>query len=138
MLQDHRRGNHDGQSQLPPPTYKDVALHTQLLVLTAQPGQLLALGCAQAVALLLPTALLSVSLNDPVADRLGGRLELARQVSRVAAGADQINDLPPELRRVSPNNSSDRPKSAQATKHLGQRFHCKKLHQTARSHSCER
>jgi len=39
---------------------------------------------------------------------------------------------------VSPNNSSDRPKSAQATKHLGQRFHCKKLHQTAHSHSCER
>jgi len=38
----------------------------------------------------------------------------------------------------SPNNSSDRPKSAQATKHLGQRFHCKKLHQTAHSHSCER
>jgi len=40
--------------------------------------------------------------------------------------------------RPSPNNSSDRPKSAQATKHLGQRFHCKKLHQTAHSHSCER
>ncbi len=39
---------------------------------------------------------------------------------------------------ASPNNSSDRPKSAQATKHLGQRFHCKKLHQTAHSHSCER
>jgi len=38
----------------------------------------------------------------------------------------------------SPNNSSDCPKSAQATKHLGQRFHCKKLHQTAHSHSCER
>jgi len=41
-------------------------------------------------------------------------------------------------RGSSPNNSSDRPKSAQATKHLGQRFHCKKLHQTAHSHSCER
>jgi len=40
--------------------------------------------------------------------------------------------------QLSPNNSSDRPKSAQATKHLGQRFHCKKLHQTAYSHSCER
>jgi len=39
---------------------------------------------------------------------------------------------------LSPNNSSDRPKSAQATKQLGQRFHCKKLHQTAHSHSCER
>jgi len=39
---------------------------------------------------------------------------------------------------VSPNNSSDRPKSAQATKHLGQRFHCRKLHQTVHSHSCER
>jgi len=39
---------------------------------------------------------------------------------------------------TSPNNSSDRPKSAQATKHLGQRFHCKKLHQTAHSHSCKR
>jgi len=39
---------------------------------------------------------------------------------------------------ASPNNSSDRPKSAQATKHLGQRFHCKKLHQTTHSHSCER
>ena len=51
MLQDHRRGNHDGQSQLPTLTYKDVALHTQLLVLTAQPGQLVALGCAQAIAL---------------------------------------------------------------------------------------
>jgi len=38
----------------------------------------------------------------------------------------------------SPNNSLDRPKSAQATKRLGQRFHCKKLHQTARSHSSKR
>jgi len=43
-----------------------------------------------------------------------------------------------QIEGSSPNNSSDRPKSAQATKHLGQRFHCKKLHQTAHSHSCER
>jgi len=43
-----------------------------------------------------------------------------------------------DTRCASPNNSSDRPKSAQATKQLGQRFHCKKLHQTAHSHSCER
>ncbi len=48
--------------------------------------------------------------------------------------APASQDPPP----ANPNNSSDRPKSAQATKHLGQRFHCKKLHQTTHSHSCER
>jgi len=57
---------------------EDVALHTRLLVLTTQPGQRLALGRAQAIAFLLPAALLPVSLHDPVADRLGGGLELAR------------------------------------------------------------
>jgi len=55
-----------------------------------------------------------------------------RQRYRCKACASRFDDL------TSPNNSSDRPKSAQATKHLGQRFHCKKLHQTAHSHSCER
>jgi len=44
----------------------------------------------------------------------------------------------PSCDAPSPNNSLDRPKSAQATKRLGQRFHCKKLHQTARSHSSKR
>jgi len=39
---------------------------------------------------------------------------------------------------ANPNNSSDCPKSAQATKQLGHRFHCKQLHQTAHSHSCKR
>jgi Trypsin-like peptidase domain len=39
---------------------------------------------------------------------------------------------------LSPNNSLDRPKSAQAAKRLGQRFHCKKPHQTARLHTCKR
>jgi len=53
------------------------------------------------------------------------------------AGAAALHRPHPHA-AASPNNSSDRPKSTQATKHLGQRFHCKKLHQTAHSHSCER
>ncbi len=40
-----------------------------------------------------PAVLLPVGLDDPVADRLGSGLELARQISRVAASADQINDF---------------------------------------------
>jgi len=69
-------------------------------------------------------AAMSISIAHPVA--------LAKPRTAPAAAKD-MRDCSPN-----PNNSSDRPKSAQATKHLGQRFHCKKLHQTAHSHSCER
>src|SRR6185312_4346899 len=78
----------------------DVALQAQLLVLAAQPNELLAVGRRHNLTVLLPAALLSVGLGDPVADRLGGRLELTRELGRISPGVDQINHLPPEFRRV--------------------------------------
>ena len=45
-------------------------------------------------------ALLQIGMHGPVADRLGGRLELASQVGRVATSADQLDHLAPELRRI--------------------------------------
>jgi hypothetical protein len=79
---------------------KDVALHAELLVLATQPRQLVTLGRRQGVTFLFPAALLPVSLDNPAADRLGGRFELAGQVSRITSGTDQVNNLSPELRRV--------------------------------------
>jgi len=67
-------------------------LHAQLLVLMAWPGQLLTLGRARTIALLLPAAFRPAGLNDPVSDRLGSGFELARRVSRVTASADQVNE----------------------------------------------
>ena len=72
----------------------------QLLVLTPQPGQLVALGRRQPIALLLPAALFPVRLRDPMADRLRRRLKLAGKVGRIAASADQLHHLATELRRV--------------------------------------
>ena len=79
---------------------EDVALQAQLLVLAAQPNELLAVGRRHNLTVLLPAALLSVGLADPVADRLGGRLELTRELGRISLGVDQINHLPPEFWRV--------------------------------------
>src|SRR5271165_3835969 len=45
-------------------------------------------------------ALVAIGLRDPVADRLRRWLKLFRQVFRRAAGTNQFDHLPPELRRV--------------------------------------
>ena len=68
---------------------ENVALQPQLLVLAPQPGQLVTLGCGQAVNLLLPAALLLVGLRNPSADRLRRRLELAGKVVRRAPSTNQ-------------------------------------------------
>jgi DDE family transposase len=68
-----------------------------LLVLLAQPREFDAFCVCEAVA---AAALVAIGLRDPVADRLRRWLELFRQVFRRAAGANQFDQLPPELRRV--------------------------------------
>jgi len=42
----------------------------------------------------------SVSGSNPVSDCLGGRLELAGKLGRLASGTNQFDHLAPELRRV--------------------------------------
>jgi hypothetical protein len=84
----------------PPLEREDVALQSQLLVLTPQPRQLVAFGQGQAVTLLFPAALLAVRLRNPVADRLHCRFELARKLSRIATGAHLLDLLATELRRI--------------------------------------
>ena len=80
------------------------ALQAQLLVFTAQAGQLVPLRRRQCDVgrrwLRFSSAVPAVSVGHPVPDRLGGRLKLSGQILRVAAGADQIDHLLPELRRV--------------------------------------
>ena len=71
-----------------------LAFLTQPAVLTPEPSQLLALGAGQAV---MRAALVTVGLADPVADRLGGWLELPSQLLRRAARANQLDHLLPEL-----------------------------------------
>jgi hypothetical protein len=71
---------------------EDVALHPELAHLAPKTGEFLALGRAQgrfsrSGGLHLPAALLTLGLGDPVADRLGGGLELTSQVGRIASGA---------------------------------------------------
>ena len=72
---------------------QNLAFLAQLAVLTPQPSQLLALGTGQAV---MRAALVTVGLADPVADRLGGWLELPSQFPRRAARAHQLDHLLPE------------------------------------------
>src|ERR1700745_2717696 len=69
----------------------------QLPVLTPQTRQFLALGAARAV---LSAAFIAIGLTNPVPDRLGGRLELTRQLLRGSPTSDQINHLWPEFRRI--------------------------------------
>src|SRR5271166_5341131 len=73
------------------------ALQPELLVLPAQPRKFTALGMCKAVA---AAALVAIGLRDPVADRLRRWLKLFREFFRRAAGANQFDHLPPELRRV--------------------------------------
>ncbi len=74
---------------------KDVALHPQLPVLAPQPGQLVALGRAQAITCRgrsvapFPAALLAASGSNPLADRLRGWLELLGQADGIAPGTGQ-------------------------------------------------
>ena len=82
---------------------EDVALQAQLLVLTAKPEQFLFLDYRQAAVVghrLDGGAVLPIGDRNPVPDRLSRRLELASQVDRIAPRADQIDHLPPELRRI--------------------------------------
>ncbi len=67
------------------------------LVLTTQPGQFLELCARRTVR---PLAGIALGLLDPVGDRLRRRLELARQLFRSSSGSDQLDQLPPELRRI--------------------------------------
>src|SRR3954469_6665329 len=76
---------------------QDVALLAQLPVLTPQTRQFLALSAGRAV---LSAAFIAIGLTNPVPDRLGGRLELTRQLLRGSPTSDQINHLSPEFRRI--------------------------------------
>src|SRR3974377_1162391 len=76
---------------------QDIALLTQLPVLTPQTGQLLALGAGRAV---LSAAFIAIGPSHPIPDRLGGRFELAGQRFRCSPRSDQINHLSPEFRRI--------------------------------------
>src|SRR5437868_11095100 len=48
----------------------------------------------------LSAAFIAIGLTNPVPDRLGGRLELTRQLLRGSPTSDQINHLSPEFRRI--------------------------------------
>src|SRR5690349_24604219 len=74
----------------------------QLPVLTPQTRQFLALSAARAV---LSAAFIAIGLTNPVPDRLGGRLELTRQLLRGSPTSDQINHLSPEFRRITDGTS---------------------------------
>jgi hypothetical protein len=67
---------------------ENVALLTQLLVLTPQPDQFIALGWCDDLDLLCPASASPIGHGDSVADRLRGRFELTRKIIRIAAGAD--------------------------------------------------
>src|SRR5712691_7005452 len=77
--------------------FQNLPLLAEDLVLAPEPPQLLALFSGQAV---LAVAVVAIGLCHPVADRLGGRLELLREPLRVTPGADQVDHAAPELRRV--------------------------------------
>jgi len=104
-------------------------------------------GNQEDLAILVVAADLAMEAGTAVAAAMVRAVPLAQLVQQVAM--DRLEKLESfgawarlasasSARRTNPNNSLDRPKSAQATKRLGQRFHCKKLHQTARSHSSKR
>ena len=76
---------------------QDIALLAQLVVLTAEPAQFLALGRGQT---LTTNATITTGLTYPVPDRLRGRLELSRQLLGRAAGPHQIDHLTAELHRI--------------------------------------
>src|SRR6516165_8049160 len=59
--------------------------------------ELLALRRRQPI---LAAALVTVGLRNPITDRLGRRFEIPRQFLRAAAGSNQVNHLPAELRPI--------------------------------------
>src|SRR5882672_2640493 len=77
--------------------FQDVALLAERPHLAPEPPQLLTLLGGQAV---LAVAVVAISLDDPIADRLRRRLELLRQLFRGPPGSHQLNESPLELRRV--------------------------------------
>src|SRR6187402_3116099 len=82
-----------------------MALLAQALVLTAEADQFFALGCRRTVAAL---AGIAISLADPVRDGLRGRFELSRQLFRRSPRSDQLDHLPPELRRIGSSKTRHR------------------------------
>jgi hypothetical protein len=67
------------------------------MVRSPEPAELLALVGREAIRALPRVA---IGLGQPVADGLGGRLELLRERFRRAALAHHLDDPLPELRRV--------------------------------------
>jgi hypothetical protein len=68
------------------------------MVLTSKAPQFLTLSACRPINAL---AGVSVGLLHPSGNRLGGRLELTRQLLGRASGTHQIDHLSPELRRIS-------------------------------------
>ena len=71
----------------------DAELHAQLLVLTPGPRQFVTFDSAQAGWRIRLSALFLVCSRNPVADGLGGWLELRREIVRVATSANQFDHL---------------------------------------------
>lgn len=84
---------------------ENVALQAQLLVLAPEANGFVALGGSQDIVgdgrLRLAATFPSIGLGNPVSDGLAGRLELASEVGGITTSANQVDDLLPELRRVS-------------------------------------
>jgi hypothetical protein len=84
--------------------FEDVSLQPELTCLAPKPGQLCMPGRSQVGVgrngLHLPSALLPISLHNPVPDRLGRGFEPASQVGRVTPGSNQLDHLAPEFRHI--------------------------------------
>src|SRR5487761_2131728 len=77
---------------------ENVALLTQLFVLTPQPDQFVAFIRRDTFILFFPVAVSPVRDDHPVTDRLRGRFELSGEVIGIAASTDKVNDLAAEFR----------------------------------------
>ena len=76
---------------------QDFPFKAKLLVLASQTSKLLAFGRGQPV---LATALVQISLFEPIPDGLRRGLELAGQFLGAAASSNQLDDLLPVFRRI--------------------------------------
>jgi len=76
---------------------EDVPFDLQLAVLATQPCEFLPLGRGQPV---VAHTGVTISLRDPVDDRLCSRLELACELLRRTSGLYQLDDAGPEFRRL--------------------------------------
>src|SRR5208337_4836873 len=74
-----------------------LALFAQHPVLAPQPGKLLPLLAGEPIEATAPIAL---RLRHPVANRLGGRLELLREIVRTTPCAHQLHHSAPVFRRI--------------------------------------